>query len=211
MALFQKKPQTSDNMPLYTVGLQQTVLIVGLGNIGKKYDGTRHNVGFACVDELAKQQDFTPWIDKKDMRCQVSTGNIGSTRVVLAKPTTLMNLSGEAVQQVGHFYKVTNTKTLLVHDELDLDFGQIRTRTGGSDAGHNGIKSVIKHIGSDFHRVRVGIGPVPEKMDSADFVLARFSKDEQRHLPELIREVNSMVVEFIAGGELTHDTRNFIV
>lgn len=212
MGLFQKKPQVSNSAPLYTLGLNKTVLVVGLGNIGKKYDNTRHNIGFVCVDDFSKNNDFGAWVDKKDLKCHLTSGTIGAVRVIIIKPTTLMNLSGEAVQAAAHFYKVDPKNILVVHDELDVPFGQIRMRTGGSAAGHNGLKSVIQHIGEDFNRVRVGIGNsgAPQR-DSADFVLAAFDESEKKHMSMLTREVGSIITEFVSGGDLSHETRAFIV
>ena len=212
MALFQKKPIVGNDAPIYTLGLQKTVLIVGLGNIGKKYVGTRHNIGFMCIDALAVSQTTDNWHDKKDLKCTVASGNVGDTRVILCKPTTYMNNSGEAVQALANFYKVNGSNITVVYDDIDLDFGQIRTRIGGSAAGHNGVKSLIQHIGEDFSRVRIGIGPkTPEEIDSADFVLAKFSKDEQAQLPNLVKEATSILSEFIYSGQLQTETRTFLV
>ncbi|MES2971944.1 MAG: aminoacyl-tRNA hydrolase [Patescibacteria group bacterium] len=213
MALFQKKPDVGgSNKPIYTLGLQKTVLIVGLGNPGKKYNGTRHNIGFEVIDALALSQEITDWADKKDLKCLVATGNIGFTRVILCKPTTYMNLSGEAVQAISHFYKISLDSIVAVHDELDIPFGQIRTRVGGSDAGHNGIKSVIEQIGESFGRIRIGVGPkTPPRIDSADFVLAKFSSDEQTQRENLLREATSILTEYIHGAQLASETRSFIV
>jgi peptidyl-tRNA hydrolase, PTH1 family len=213
MALFQRRPQVGQAIQFYTLGQNRTLLIVGLGNPGKEYDGTRHNVGFLCLDAFAKANDFTPWIDKKDFKCQQADATLGDTRVVIIKPTTFMNLSGEAVQAVAHFYKIPAEKILVVHDELDIPFGQVRLRTGGSSAGHNGLKSVIQHIGEGFGRVRIGVGPkTPEQMDSADYVLAPFSKEQQAHLPALTREVSAILSETAYGeGTLPQDTRSFVV
>ena len=108
MALFLKKPQFDDKKPYYTLSMNKTVLIVGLGNIGKEYDNTRHNIGFDCVDTLVKQNDaLVDWQNKKDLKCHFSMGQFGETRVIVIKPTTLMNLSGEAVRLVSDFYKIT--------------------------------------------------------------------------------------------------------
>lgn len=212
MALFQKKPIVGNDAPIYTLGLQKTVMIVGLGNIGKKYIGTRHNIGFECTDALAISQTIDNWHDKKDLKCTVASGNVGDTRVILCKPTTYMNNSGEAVQALANFYKVHGSSITVVYDDIDLDFGQIRTRIGGSAAGHNGVKSLIQHIGEDFGRVRVGIGPkTPEEMDSADFVLAKFSKEEQGQLPNLVKEATAILSEFIYSGKLPSETRTFLV
>jgi len=212
MGLFQRKSQTSTSAPLYTLGTHKTLLIIGLGNIGKEYLGTRHNIGFACLDHLASKLDFPVWTSKKDLKCQLTRQTISDTRVILAKPTTYMNLSGQAVQAVQHFYKITNQDTVVVHDELAISFGQIRTSTGGSDAGHNGVKSLIEHLGEGFGRVRVGIhNAVADKADSADFVLGKFSSDETKQLDPLKREVNSILSEYIHGQPFAQETRSFIV
>ncbi|HUP26436.1 MAG TPA: aminoacyl-tRNA hydrolase [Candidatus Limnocylindrales bacterium] len=212
MALFQKKPIVGTAAPIYTLGLQKTVLIVGLGNIGKQFTGTRHNIGFACIDALAISQVIDNWTEKKDLKSLVASDTVGDTRVILCKPTTLMNNSGEAVQAVAHFYKIHGQSIVAVYDELDLDFGQIRLRYGGSAAGHNGVKSVIQHIGEDFGRVRIGIGPkTPEKMDGANFVLAPFGESEQAQLPNLLKETTAVLTEFIHSGQLPSDTRTFLV
>lgn len=211
MALFQRNPHgTQDNKPLFTLGINKTLLIVGLGNAGKQYEDTRHNVGFICLDTFATAHEFDPWIEKKDLKCQLAVKTLGDTRVILCKPTTMMNLSGEAAQKVAHFYKIHHEQILAVHDELAIPFGQIRMRVGGSDAGNNGIKSLITHIGPDFARVRIGIdGSKPDQMDASDYVLSKFSADEQKQLPSLTREATSIITEFVFSGQLPHDTRSF--
>lgn len=213
MALFQKKPQVSSSAPLYSLGLNKTVLIVGLGNNGKQYDKTRHNVGFACVDAFVEHQELGPWIQKKVLKCLEASGTIGATRVIVIKPTTFMNHSGEAVAAVMHFYKIPLEQVIAVHDELAIPFGQIRTRVGGSDAGNNGIKSIIQSAGKDFGRLRVGIhNKHADKADASDFVLAKFSKEELVEMPILTREVNAILTEYLySDGQLPHDTRSFII
>jgi PTH1 family peptidyl-tRNA hydrolase len=211
MALFQKKPQIESSAPLYTLGANKTILIVGLGNLGKEYADTRHNIGFAVVDEFAKKNDFPAFITKKDLKTELCVQNIGENRVILIKPATFMNNSGEAVQAVQHFYRVYNQNTLAVYDELALQFGQLRTRLGGSDAGHNGVKSLIQHIGEDFSRLRIGVGSqVAQKADAADFVLGKFSKKEQQVIPLVIREASAIVTELIFSGQLPNETRNVL-
>lgn len=211
MGLFQNRPQVSDPVNYITVGLNRTLLIVGLGNPGEEYEGSRHNVGFMCVDEFARKNSFDPWMTKKDLKCMYAQKTLGETRVILIKPQTFMNLSGEAVQAVQHFYKLNNNQTVVVHDELDVNFGQVRLRVGGSPAGNNGIKSVSQHVGEDYARVRIGIGPkTHEKMDSADFVLADFSKEEQEKLPSLLQEVNAVLSEYSYGSPFTAETRSFL-
>jgi peptidyl-tRNA hydrolase, PTH1 family len=212
MALFQRRPSSSDSIKYYTLGQNKILMIVGLGNPGKEYDGTRHNIGFACLDEFAKANDFDPWVDKRDLKCQVASTQLGESRVLLVKPTTFMNLSGEAAQAVANFYKIPAENIVAVYDEIDIPFGQIRMRVGGSSAGHNGVKSLIQHLGENFGRVRVGIGPKePEQMDSADFVLAKFSSEQQAQLKNLAKEAAAILSEYTYQGELPHDTRNFIV
>lgn len=213
MSLFQRRPNPSETIQFYTLSQNRSVLVVGLGNLGKEYDGTRHNIGFACVDAFVAANEFDSWIHKKDLKCHMAGGTLGDTRVIAIKPTTFMNLSGDAVQAVAHFYKIPAEKIVVVHDELDISFGQVRLRSGGSAAGHNGLKSVIGAIGEGFGRVRIGIGPKePEQIDSADFVLQKFSKDQQSHMGELTREVSAILSEYSYGdGQLPQETRNFIV
>jgi PTH1 family peptidyl-tRNA hydrolase len=213
MALFQRRPQTSDPTNYYTVGANKDVLLVGLGNPGKKYELTRHNAGFMNIDEFVdRTEEMDKWMEKKDLKCLLSTGRMGQNRVIAVKPTTYMNLSGESVQAVISFYKIPADKVAVIHDELDIDFGQIRLRRGGSAAGHNGIKSLIRHIGEDFSRIRIGVGPKkPASIASEDFVLQKFTPQQQEQLPNMKREVTAILNEFLYGTELPHDTRSFLV
>jgi PTH1 family peptidyl-tRNA hydrolase len=211
MALLQRRPTPSSSAPLYTMGTSKTVLIIGLGNPEKKYDGTRHNIGFAITDFFAQTNSFPAWTLKKDLKCEIAINTLGDTRVVLCKPTTFMNLSGEAAQAVQRFYRIYNPQTLAIYDELDIPFGQLRTRSGGSSAGHNGVKSLIQHLGEDFGRLRVGVGSeVSEKADAADFVLGKFTKAEQEKMPLIYRESSSLLSEFIFGTALAPETRAVI-
>jgi PTH1 family peptidyl-tRNA hydrolase len=212
MAWLQKRPQISDAVPFFSTSLQKTLLIVGLGNVGNKYDGTRHNVGFAAVDAFATAAELSGWVLKKDLKCELAEGRVGDAKVMVIKPTTLMNLSGEAVQAVVHFYKISLEHMVVVHDELDVDFGQIRTRIGGSSAGHNGVKSVTSSLGSEnYGRVRIGIGPKkPAQMDSADFVLQKFSEKEMKNMPALTKEASAILSEYAYGGQLAAETRSFL-
>jgi len=211
MALFQKRPQVSNPVQYATVGLNKTLLIVGLGNPGAEYARNRHNVGFMCLDDFARKNSFDPWVAKKDLQCQLAQTTLGDTRVFLCKPQTFMNLSGKAVQAVMHFYKINLGQLVVVHDELDVDFGQIRMRVGGSSAGNNGIKSVSKHVGEGYGRVRVGIGPkVPEQIDAADFVLQDFTAAQQAELPAMLREVGALLSEYAYGSPVTAETRSFL-
>lgn len=214
MALFQNRPQASDNHNYYTVGLNKTVLIVGLGNPGKEYDLTRHNIGFEILDNfVSKHAEFQGWISKKDLKCHIAQGRFGDTTVYVIKPTTFMNLSGEAVYAVTNFYKLSPDNIAVIHDELDVSFGQIRIRTGGGSAGHNGIKSVSQHLDENYGRIRIGIGPKsPEQIDSADFVLQKFNTEQQAQLPNMIKEMGAVLTEFIYSGQsLPTETRSFLV
>ena len=141
-----------------------------------------------------------------------TSSRMGDTKVITIKPTNYMNLSGEAVQAVMSFYKISVEQTLVIHDELDVNFGQIRLRNGGSSAGHNGLKSIISQVGENFGRVRIGIGPkTPSEIDSADFVLQRFTDKEALELKNLHRETNSIISEFIYGNQLPTETRSFLI
>jgi PTH1 family peptidyl-tRNA hydrolase len=212
MSLFQNRPQASDTIQYYTLGQNKTVLIVGLGNVGDEFVGTRHNIGFDAVDQFAQTNDFPQWIVKKDLKCFHTSKTLGDTRVILIKPTTFMNLSGEAVQAAAAFYKIAPDHIVVVYDELDINFGHIRTRIGGSAAGHNGVKSVSQHIGENYGRIRIGIGPKdPAQMDSKDFVLARFNKEQQAQLKSLFRETDALLSEYSFSNSLLVETRSFIV
>lgn len=198
----------------YNISSKNMLVIVGLGNPGKKYDDTRHNIGFVCVDALkASQSEFGAWQEKKDLHAQITSGNFGQTKVILVKPTTYMNESGQAVQAFMNYYKLSSRSLTVVHDELDLTFGQIRTRVGGGPAGHNGIKSITQYIGNEYGRIRIGIDSDSrsEQQDTSDYVLARFSKEEQGNIKLIEREVHSLIIELIYRGELYPETRNAIL
>jgi len=211
VALFEKRPILTSGAPAYTIGTRRTILVIALGNPESKYRDTRHNVGFKVIDEFAKINDFPNWVSKKDLMADLSMQDLGESRVILAKPDTYMNNSGEAGRAIQRFYRVYNPQTLAVYDELAIPFGQIRTRAGGSDAGHNGVKSLIQHLGDDFGRVRIGVGNAESSSrDSADFVLAKFTKEEQGSLPKILREAAALITEYIFGGQLPHDTRTVV-
>ncbi len=207
MGLFDRQKTNFEMaLPYYTVGDAKTLLVLGLGNPGKEYTNNRHNLGFMVLDTYQSTHDFSGWTFKKDLQIEISTGQIGSTRVILAKPTTFMNNSGEAAQKIQKYYRVYNQDTIVVYDELAIDFGTIRTRIGGSSAGHNGVKSISALLGEDYGRIRVGIGPKkPQKMPTADFVLQDFPKAQQELLPKIIKEANSLLDEATAG-ELSEHT-----
>ncbi len=206
MGLFdRKKTDYFDSQPYYTIGNSSTIIIVGLGNPGKKYAANRHNLGFMALDKYQSTHDFSNWTEKKDLKCMVSDGMVGSTKVILAKPTTFMNESGVAVQKIQKFYRLYSADTTVVYDELDVNFGTIRTRIGGGSAGHNGIKSIAAHIDEDFCRIRVGIGPKsPPQIDSAVYVLQDFSDKEKPHVHKVLNEVCTILDERTAGPLTEH-------
>ena len=154
-------------------------IIVGLGNPGKQYAHTRHNVGFDTIDILADKYNIS--VDIKKHKALCGKGMIGGQKVVLAKPHTFMNLSGESVRELVDFYKIDPEEELIViYDDISLEPGQLRVRPKGSAGGHNGIKNIIAHLGTQvFKRVKVGVGEKPKGYDLADYVLGRFSKEDR--------------------------------
>jgi PTH1 family peptidyl-tRNA hydrolase len=174
-------------------------LIAGLGNPGSQYAGNRHNAGFMVADVLAARLGTSFKRDRS--RAQVATAMLAGTPVTLAKPMSFMNLSGGSVAALRAFYKIPPQRIIVIHDELDLPFGAIRLKTGGGDNGHNGLRSVTAALGTrDYHRVRVGIGRPPGRMDPADFVLRDFSVAERSELPELLDRSADMVEAAVARG-----------
>ena len=170
------------------IEVKKMFIIIGLGNPTNKYDGTRHNIGFDCITRLAEQYQISMDFVKHKAIC--GTGYIEGQKVILAKPQTYMNLSGESVRQLVDFYKVSTEEIIVIYDDISLDVGQIRIRKKGSAGGHNGIKSIIAHLGTqEFPRVKVGVGNKPDGWDLADYVLGKFSKDEQEVLKETKQRV----------------------
>lgn len=166
-------------------------LVVGLGNPGRRYAATRHNVGFLVIDRLAERWGAS--LGKRQFKADVGSARIASRPAVLCKPQTFMNLSGQAVTSLRGYYKVESTDVVVVHDDVDLPFGEIRTKQGGGHGGHNGLRDVSKRIGPDYARVRFGVGRPPEGWDTADFVLAKFTRDESRRLDDAVDEAADAV------------------
>lgn len=159
-------------------------LIVGLGNPGKDYANTRHNIGFDVIDKLAEQENIG--VLEKKHKALFGKGYIGGQKVILAKPQTYMNLSGESIRELIDYYKIDEKEELIViSDDISLEPGQLRVRKKGSAGGHNGLKNIIQHLGHDvFPRVRMGVGEKPKGYDLADYVLGHFGKEEQKIMAE---------------------------
>jgi peptidyl-tRNA hydrolase, PTH1 family len=174
-------------------------LIVGLGNPGPRYAGTRHNIGFEVVGLLAQRMGGKFKANKG--RCDVVEGRLGDASVVLAKPKAYMNISGGPVVSIARFYKVPVERITVVHDELDLPFGSLRLKRGGGDGGHNGLRSISAALGNrEYARVRFGIGRPPGQQDPADFVLREFAAAQRKELPFLIDRAADAVEVLIAQG-----------
>lgn len=212
MGLFQKKPiELRQNLPYSITVNNKTILIVGLGNPGKEYIKTRHNAGYIAIDSFAEANDFDDWQSSKKFKSLITEKAVGSTKVILCKPQTFMNASGEAVQAIAAFYHIASKDIVVIHDELSIPFGQIRNRVGGQAAGHNGIKSIIQHNGEGFGRIRIGIqDDSAHKIDPSNYVLGKFSKIEQSYLDDICNEVNGIIIERIYGDILPHDTRSIV-
>lgn len=181
-------------------------LIFGLGNPGTKYQSTKHNIGFTIVDEIAKSLGIT--FNQTKFKSLYAEGRIGSEKIILVKPQNFINLSGESVQAWADFYKLSSTDLLIIYDDMDLSVGKIRLRLKGGSGGHNGIKSIIKHLGKkEFNRIRVGIGRPYPQQTVISHVLSPFSKDNQTELEEAI--YNSVdAVKYWAQAHTFQETMN---
>ena len=176
-------------------------IIAGLGNPTKQYEGTRHNVGFEVIDRISEKYNID--VDVKKHRALIGKGIIQGQKVILAKPQTYMNLSGESVRSLLDYYKVDEEHELIViYDDISLDVGQLRIRAKGSAGGHNGMKNIIAHLGSQvFPRIKVGVGEKPAKYDLADYVLGHFSKGEAKLMDEGYDHAVH-AVELIVSGQI---------
>ena len=174
-------------------------VIAGLGNPKKEYDNTRHNIGFAFIDALAEKYS----ISVMDVKHKALTGKgiINGQKVILVKPLTFMNLSGESIRPISDYYKIDTAKELIViSDDISLPPGQIRIRKKGSAGGHNGLKNIIQHLGNEeFQRIRIGVGEKPKGYDLADYVLGHFSKEEQPLMQEGIKRAMEAAAMMLEG------------
>ena len=186
MSLFRKSPS------------DERWLVIGLGNPGERYAATRHNAGAMVIDEVT--QRLGTKLKSHRSGCLVAEGLLCGEKLVAARPTSYMNESGRPVRQLAAFYKTPPGKVIVVHDELDIPFGDIRVKEGGGTAGHNGLKSVASHLGTkDFPRIRFGIGR-PRGGDAVDYVLQRFSGSERKDLPDLLTRAVDVVERILEHG-----------
>ncbi|MBB1030837.1 aminoacyl-tRNA hydrolase [Dietzia sp. SLG310A2-38A2] len=178
-------------------------LVVGLANPGPDYDGTRHNIGWDVLVELASRALPMPasFSTHKRTNCEVAQTRIADQAVILTRPRSYMNLSGGPVAAVAKYFSVAPTDVIVVHDEIDIDFGQVRLKRGGGEGGHNGLRSVTSALGTrDYIRVRAGVGRPPGRMAVADYVLKRFSKLEQPDVPFLVQDAADAVELLLTHG-----------
>lgn len=176
-------------------------LVVGLGNPGRRYEGTRHNVGFLVVDRLAERSHDS--VSQKQFGALVGKARVGDETVVLAKPQKFMNVSGQPTASLQGYYKAPVDRIIVVHDDLDLPFADVRVKQGGGHGGHNGLRDLTRHIGKDYLRVRVGVGRPPEGWDTADYVLAKWTGDEQDRLDEVVDQAADAVEAVVRDGVST--------
>lgn len=174
-------------------------LIVGLGNPGEKYEKTRHNMGFFVVDELARRCAIS--FGRTERRAKVADGMLAGKRILLVKPQTYMNASGEAVRSLVDFYKIELSQMIVASDDLDLSLGTLRLRKGGGHGGQNGVRNIIQHLGTqDFARVRLGIGRPPGKMNPADYVLRPFAGDDAILAAQVVDRAANAIESWLRDG-----------
>lgn len=170
------------------------ILIVGLGNPGKQYEQTRHNIGFDVIDYMANKYNID--VNREKFKGLCGEGFIENKKVILLKPLTYMNLSGESIRELANFYKLENDEIIVVYDDISLDIGKLRIREKGSAGGHNGIKSIIQNLGGDkFPRVKVGVGQ--HKDNLVNHVLGKFSKEDREHVEKVIPVVSDAITEIV--------------
>lgn len=173
-------------------------LVVGLGNPGRRYVRTRHNVGFKVIENLQERWQIQG--ESAQLGALVGSGMIASTRVTLARPQKFMNRSGHPVASIAGYYKLEDKDVIVVHDDVDLPFGQVRVKRGGGHGGHNGLRDIIKHFGRDFPRIRVGVGRPPEGWDTADYVLGKWGPSEQDEVSHMVDQASNAVEAVLRDG-----------
>ncbi len=181
------------------------MLLVGLGNPGKEYDGTRHNIGFHALDSILEHYKFAA--PREKFGGLFTAGDIDSIKIHALKPLTFMNRSGTAVQKAASFYKIPPEKIIIFHDEIDLMLGKVRVKAGGGHAGHNGLKDIDAHIGKDYKRVRIGVGHPEEKAEVRDYVLHPFGKEDKKIVKRIILAITESMPLLIQGEDEKFMTR----
>lgn len=181
------------------------MLLVGLGNPGTEYAQTRHNVGFMAVDELVRRYSFDSF--KNKFKGQITTGTIDTNKVMLLKPETYMNLSGESVLRACTFYKIKPEDVIVFHDDMDLAVGKVKVKRGGSAGGHNGLKSIDSHIGQNYIRVRIGVGRPEHKEDVVNWVLSKFNPSDKQTIDAVISKIADHISLLLEGNEQTFMNR----
>jgi PTH1 family peptidyl-tRNA hydrolase len=184
-------------------------LIIGLGNVGVKYEKTRHNFGFLLLDQILENYGFEAKGEK--FRSNLFVGEIKGIKTLAIKPKTFMNLSGKAAEEIAQFYKIPLTNILVLHDDVDLAFGKIKYKVGGGSGGHNGLKSLDETIGKDYMRLRLGVGrPENKEFDTADYVLGKFSDEEMKGL-EVVNKKISADLDLILKGRANDFLNKFFL
>lgn len=174
------------------------ILLAGLGNPGLEYETTRHNFGFLLLDEIAKTYRFEA--AGKKFRSEVFFGTVGEQKIIALKPQTFMNVSGAAIAEAARFYKIPLNKIFVFHDDVDLAFGKIKIKIGGGSAGHNGLKSIDENLGSEYVRIRLGVGrPENKNFPTADYVLGKFTKEELGEVENMNQKIAKLLGEILAG------------
>lgn len=181
--------------------MKPSLIVVGLGNPGRSYEGTRHNAGFLAMEVLAKAFGVGEWRDQQKFASVTQEARIVTVPILLVKPQTYMNLSGDAIRKLTDFYKLNPAEQVLVcSDDIDLPLGALRLRQKGSAGTHNGLKSIIELFGEEVPRLKIGIGPKPEGADLAAWVLSVFSEEERKVLDETLEGIVEMVMGFVMEG-----------
>ncbi len=172
------------------------ILLVGLGNIGKKYEKTRHNFGFLALDAIIEEFKFEKSADK--FEAEVFKGEIDGKKIIAIKPQTYMNNSGISVLETAQFFKISPENIIVFHDEIDINFGEIRVKIGGGNAGHNGLKSIDEEIGKDYWRARLGVSrPKNKEFEIADYVLSKFSDEEFLQVEKIVANIAKSMPKFL--------------
>lgn len=185
-------------------------LVVGLGNLGARYERTRHNLGFMVLDEFAGRQGLS-FTQSPEAKAELASFDLEGREITLLKPATMMNLSGQAVKRIAGGLGVEASEILVVSDDFNLPFGHLRIRQGGESGGHNGLASIIEAIGEDFWRFRIGVASGHlDKSHHSQFVVSPFEPEEQRQLKRLVERAAELLEEYLVKGHLAHDTTRLV-